>query len=142
MGAGGDGTVRIGHTHMEICAGLFHQEVGEVLPAQGTGFLHRCVPHGICRICDHICVFRRIDGGRVSQGSGHVAGHSVGLADAVADGINVAEDLLDQVIVLGTDVAAQGNGICDDIGVLAAVYVGDGEYSGICGGLLFCQDLV
>ena len=54
----------------------------------------------------------------------------------------MAEDLLDQVIVLGTDVAAQGNGICDDIGVLAAVYVGDGEYSGICGGLLFCQDLV
>ena len=53
----------------------------------------------------------------------------MGLADAVADGINVAEDLLDQGIVLGTDVAAQGNGICDDIGVLAAVYVGDGEYS-------------
>ena len=61
----------------------------------------------------------------------------MGLADAVADGINVAEDLLDQGIVLGTDVAAQGNGISDDIGVLAAVYVGDGEYSGICGGLLF-----
>ena len=66
----------------------------------------------------------------------------MGLADAAADGIDVAEDLLDQVIVLGTDVAAQGNGICDDVGVLAAVYVGDGEDSGICGSLLFCQDLV
>src|SRR5699024_6697978 len=93
MGRGGNGALRVRHSDLEESARFFQQVVREIFAAQGVRPFIDCVVQISGDGPDDFDIFRHIDGRRIPDGGGNVAGQAEAFTDAAADGADAVKKL-------------------------------------------------
>ena len=89
----------ISHSDLEVGTRLLKKIVGKILTAKGIRAFVDGISEVSCDTADRFDLLRHVDGCRIAQSRGHIAGEAESGADPPADGVDGVKDFVDQVIV-------------------------------------------